>query len=157
LVAVAVLTPPDAEDSASRRARLLGVTDENGESYDRAFGDLREVYLEDSWVLELTSADRSVRFVLDAVLTPNHRGYRRPEPGEHYCYRRAILAVISEQPINFEPSKTPAARDATGELDYGNIDSFVPVDWDGHPAWQLSGDWGTALIRRPEVTLVFGA
>jgi len=112
------------------------------------------VYLEGSWVLELAAADSSMRFVVDAGLTVNHSSYRRPRPDQQYCYRRAILTVISEQPINFQPSNRPPARDATGEVDYGNIHSFVPIDWDGDPAWELSGDWGSALVRQPDVTLV---
>ena len=131
------------------------MTDQHAGSYNHAFGALRDVYLEDSWVLDLFATDTSLRFVLDAVLTPNHPGYRPPRPGEQYCYSRATLTVSSEQPLSFEVSNTPQALDATGEIDYGNIDCFVPVDWDGNPAWELSGDWGVALVLRPEVTLVF--
>lgn len=45
------------------------------------------------------------------------------------------------------------ATDATGELDYGNVDSFafnLPED-----RWELDGDWGFIRARNPEVTLRF--
>jgi hypothetical protein len=40
--------------------------------------------------------------------------------------------------------------DSTGDLDYGNIDSFVRVDG----AYTLSGDWGRVIIRGGEVEAV---
>ena len=84
---------------------------------------------------------------------PNHPGYSAPPPIEQHCYRKATLTLVSDEPIGFEPSNSPAAHDVTGEADYGHIDSFVPVDWAGGPAWKLDGDWGIALVRRPTVAL----
>lgn len=133
------------------------MTDEDGASYDEAFSDLRDVYLEDSWVLDIAAANHSLRFELEAVLTPNHPGYSSPPPTEQHCYRKATLTLASDDPIGFEPSNRPAGHDATGGPDYGNIDSFVPVDWAGIPAWELDGDWGTALVRRPTVALTLEA
>ena len=69
----------------------------------------------------------------------------------------SLFVVPATDGVSFEPSNRPPARDATGEVDYGNIDSFVPADWDGDPAWELSGDWGKALVRQPDVTLVLDA
>jgi hypothetical protein len=46
----------------------------------------------------------------------------------------------------------PPATDATGEVDDGNIDTFEPV---GPETWQLTGDWGIAVLRRPDVRLTF--
>lgn len=138
-------------------ARLLDLPDEDGAAYHQTFGDLRDVYLEDSWVLDVSARARSIRFKLDAVLTPDHTRYSPPGPSEQHCYRKATLTIASDDPIQFEPSDSPAAHDATGEADYGSIDTFVPVDWAGHPAWQLSGEWGTVLVRRPTVALAFDA
>ena len=54
---------------------------------------LSAVYLEDSYVLGIDSDDRSVRFSIDLVLTPEHPDYRSPGPDEQYCYRRAHIAI----------------------------------------------------------------
>lgn len=39
--------------------------------YQDAFADFAEIYLEDSWVLDVTPTERGAVFRLDAVLTPD--------------------------------------------------------------------------------------
>jgi hypothetical protein len=136
---------------------LCSVTTESEMTYDRVFSDLSAVYLEDSWVLEVSATGRAIQFVLDGVLTPEHPQYRRPNPGEQYCYRRAVLDLASDDPIEFMPRHAPPAVDATGEPDYGHVDAFEGIDRDGNPAWKLSGDWGFVIIVEPMVTLTFVA
>jgi hypothetical protein len=41
----------------------------------------------------------------------------------------------------------------TGELDFGNIDTFKMVDPDDGPMWKLTGEWGSALVGRPTAAL----
>ncbi len=121
-------------------------------AYEVAFDALAGVYLEDSWVLEVTVQDEGCTFELDAVLTPEHPRYRDPRPGEQYCYERARLTLTSGSAVEFQPDPGPPATDATGEQDWGNIDTFVPVDWEGRAAWALGGGWGTLLLAEPSVT-----
>ncbi|WP_133176489.1 hypothetical protein [Nocardioides currus] len=102
--------------------------------YQGAFADLAEIYLKDSWVLEVDATEHGVAFRLDAVLTPNHPRYHPSAPGEQHCYVRATLTVASTTRSLLHRSDAPAATDASGELDFGNIDVFNPVDWDGAPA-----------------------
>ncbi len=124
-----------------------------GLSYAVAFEALNGVYLEDSWVLSVQGSQADCRFELDVVLTPQHRSYSSPRPGEQYCYRRATLLLTSLCPISYQPSEAPPAMDASGERDLGNIDSFTAVDWDGRDAWQLAGEWGEMTIANPSVQL----
>jgi hypothetical protein len=42
--------------------------------------------------------------------------------------------------------------DATGEIDYGNIDS---IQWDG-TAYELAGDWGRVRVESDAPTVVDG-
>lgn len=123
--------------------------------YQDAFADLAEIYLEDSWVLSVTPTEHGVVFRLDAVLTPDHHRYQPPGPGEQHCYRRARLTVASTKRLKLHRSDTPAATDASGELDFGNIDVFTTVDWDGEVAWEMSGDWGELLTVEPSVDIAF--
>jgi hypothetical protein len=84
---------------------------------------------------------------------PEHTEYHPAKAGEQHCYRAGILTVSSSRPISFEGSKAPPAIDASGQLDYGNIDTFTCIDWDGTAAWELTGDWGRAIVKQPTVVL----
>jgi len=122
-------------------------------AYQNAFDELAGVYLEDSWVLDMATSHTALIFTLDAVLTPAHRAYRPPMPGEVHCYRRAELRLDSDSAIQIRQSQTPPAIDAAGERDYGNIDTFRLCEEAGFGVWELTGDWGDALVRHPRVRL----
>lgn len=138
-----------AADECVRTAILLTV------EYQDAFAHLAEIYLEDSWVLDIAAAEHGVVFRLDAVLTPSHPRYHPPSPGEQYRYLRATLTVVSAGRFLLRRSDAPAATDASGEVDFGNIDVFTAVDWDGERAWKVSGDWGDLLTVEPSVDINF--
>ena len=135
------------------RGTLRTVTESADVTYDAAFRDLTYVYLEDSWILDVTPTEYALRFVIEAVLTPEHAEYHPAKPGEQHCYRAGILMISSAQPISFEGSGAPPAIDASGEVDYGNIDTFTGIDWDGTAAWELTGGWGRAIVKQPTVVL----
>jgi hypothetical protein len=63
------------------------------------------------------------------------------------------LTVRATDPIDVRLSGVGPATDATGESDFGHVDAFVfnPVE----DRWRLEGDWGDAVVRSPEVTLIF--
>ena len=122
--------------------------------YQDAFTDLAEVYLEDSWVLDVAPTERGVTSWLDAVLTNKHPRYQPPAPNEQYCYRRARLTVCAKR-SQLHRADAPPATDASGEHDFGNIDLFAPVDWDGDGAWEMSGGWGELLTVEPTVDIEF--
>ena len=52
-------------------------------------------------------------------------------------------------------SHAPPATDASGENDYGHIDEFLPVQYNGENVWEMSGDWGDLLTVEPAVSLAF--
>ncbi|SOD73463.1 hypothetical protein SAMN05892883_2759 [Jatrophihabitans sp. GAS493] len=133
------------------------MTDNAPVSYDQAFDDLSAVYLEDSWVLAVAAAASQIRFILDAVLTPDHPSYSVPSVNEQHCYCRGTLTIRSVDPIDFVPSGQPGTHDPSGEIDFGNIDTFRRVELAGVSVWQLAGDWGTASVRRPLVVLTLDA
>ncbi|HEY3924439.1 MAG TPA: hypothetical protein VGL75_07745 [Acidothermaceae bacterium] len=118
--------------------------------YNDAFESLRAVYLEDSWVLAIQPSSRSLAFDLDVVLTPSHPNYRGAMPGEQHDYRRARL-VLTADSLEYEPSGVSPATDATGQHDFGHIDSWA-VDESGWSS--LEGDWGRARARNASVSLV---
>lgn len=84
-----------------------------------SFPGLAGVYLEDSYVLDISEIAARVVVRLKAVLMPEHPAYRSPHSGINSYY-----------------------TDAFGERDLGNIDSLT-VDGDVHVA---EGDWGAVRI-----------
>ena len=121
--------------------------------YWEAFSDLAGVYLEDSWVLEVAATAHSLSLRLEAVLTPEHPLYEPPKPGEQHCYRSGWLRVGAADLIDLRLSGSRPAVDASGEPDFGHVDTFVPNT--AEDRWELEGDWGDAAVRHPDVALRF--
>ena len=48
-------------------------------------------------------------------------------------------------------STRPPAIDAAGERDYGHMEAFCPATDLRDDVWELAGEWGEALVRRPTV------
>ena len=119
--------------------------------YYRAFPDLDQVHLEDSWVVSVRPVPAGLVFELDAVMTERHPAYRDPLPGERYDHRRLELQVVGVRAV-VELSGAPPGVDANGELDHGNIDVWRVED-DG---WShLDGSWGTARVLSAQPVLRF--
>jgi hypothetical protein len=107
------------------------------------FEGLEHVYLEDSYVLDIRTDPMSVEFSLCVVLTEEHPLYRSPLSGEQYCYRRGLLRFSHVERVEWMEKSIMSSTDATGAVDYGNIDEFYLAD--GH--YYLSGDWGRLEIK----------
>lgn len=107
-----------------------------------SFPGLAGVYLEDSYVLDISGTAGQVVFRLDAVLTPEHPAYHSPHPGEHYCYARGGLAFPDVTRVVWLSRSGSYYTDASGERDLGNIDSLT-IDGDAYVA---EGDWGAVRI-----------
>ncbi|MBE1502249.1 hypothetical protein H4696_009349 [Amycolatopsis lexingtonensis] len=109
------------------------------------FADLAHVYLEDSYVLGIDEAPESLSFTLDIVLTPPHPRYHDPASGEQHCYAAAVLTIAGVRKIEWLSRSTQTYRDATGEEDLGNIDSFQYHDG----RYEIAGDWGHVRVHSP--------
>lgn len=112
---------------------------------------LEHVYLEDSWVLDIQITHRTVRFVLDLVLTNDHRLYAPPPPHEAYCYRKAELTFSDVSDVRWSNAGLLPAVDATGTIDFGNIDFLHKQAGQ----FVLGGDWGHMRIESTNPTLAF--
>lgn len=104
---------------------------------------LSNFYFEDSYVLAIHETIDSLTFELDAVLTERHPRYKKPREGEQYCYRKISLQFLNANSVEWSDRKLVAFSDSSGEVDYGNIDSFVR----GDDFYMLSGDWGRVIIK----------
>lgn len=109
--------------------------------------NLATFYLEDSFVLEIVDEPATLRFRLDAVLTPDHPSYHPPAVGEQHCYAAAWLIFDQVREHEWLHRSTRTSSDANGEQDLGNIDSMSrDGDW-----WDLEGDWGRVRVRTAAV------
>ncbi|HUP69041.1 MAG TPA: hypothetical protein VM142_04410 [Acidimicrobiales bacterium] len=106
--------------------------------------------LEESYVLDIEARPSSVSFALDLVLTPEHPHYADPAPGEQHCFRRGHIEFLGVRRLLWTAQGAPPARDASGEVDYGNIDSFNFSDL----GYELEGSWGRMELQVDEVRAV---
>jgi hypothetical protein len=65
------------------------------------------------------------------------------------------MLIASPAAVYFRPSGSPPATDASGEADYGHIDTFEVEPNEGPRLWRLDGAWGEALVTDPVIALVF--
>lgn len=111
------------------------------------------LYLEDSWVLAVDEDNKGLRFLVEAVLTEEHPEWKPRKPNEQYSYRRIEIRFDDPDHLTFRRSDAPPAVDASGETDYGNIDTFV---WEGG-RYELEGSWGSATVEgAPPVVVDLG-
>lgn len=105
---------------------------------------MRHVYLPDSWVLAVeTDGSTFVSFLLDAALQPEHPlFYSPPKPGEQYAYARLRWRLSGQVHWNDGPNLDHPAIDASGEPDFGNIDSWIGMGANDC----LEGEWGNVVV-----------
>ncbi|WP_338514813.1 hypothetical protein VRC24_12195 [Pseudomonas poae] len=111
---------------------------------------LSNIYFEDSYVLSIREREGSLVFELEAVLTENHPKYKKPQEGEMYCYRNIFLCFLNVDSFEWFDRRFMVYADASGEFDYGNIDSFVGCDG----GYELTGDWGQVAIKGQAVDVI---
>lgn len=107
---------------------------------------LKDVYLEDSFVLGISQDDASLRFTMLFVLRESHPDYVPPARRERYCFRLGMLELRGMQRCSWARRTMLKYRDADGRVDYGNIDVFYREG----DAYHLEGDWGVVdLVASP--------
>lgn len=107
------------------------------------------LYLEDSFVLSIDDSGEDVIFIMEFVLTEQHPKYSEPRPDENYCYIKGRIKFIKPKFIRWVSRSKSSFVDKNGEIDFGNIDSFI---LDGDKV-MLNGDWGE-LELSPENIVV---
>ena len=106
--------------------------------------------LNDTFVLSWNSAGNELNFALEASIWPESEFYEKPKKEEYTCYKPARLRFKNIKNIHGLLSMDEAvpSTDASGEKDYGNIESLVKTD-DG---FSLEGDFGSVTISCGEMS-----
>jgi hypothetical protein len=103
---------------------------------------LKIYYFEDSYVLEVVATPGRLTFDMDLVLTSDHPEYRPAPANEQYCYRRGGIEFSGVTDLAWKGQGLQPAQDVTGQVDYGNIDSFL-IEGD---RYELAGDFGSISV-----------
>lgn len=109
------------------------------------------LYLEDSWVLEIRPVEGTLTILADLVLRESHPAYRRPRPGERYCYREGLITFDDVTDLSWAERGRMPARDASGGEDLGSFDQFEVEDG----SYLMAGDFGRIVVisKPPTVSL----
>ena len=114
------------------------------------YGDwsvLRELYLEDSYVLEILECPGELTFRMEFVLREGHPRYRAPRHGEKYCYERGELTFQGVTALRWLERNDVVSLDATSERDLGNVDQLYCEDG----RYTACGDWGRVTFAAQNV------
>ena len=112
---------------------------------------LANLYLEDSYVLDIAKGNNSIRFNVEFVLTENHEFYYPPKENEQYCYKRGQLEFISCSSTTLQLSNQTPSTDANNEKDIGNIDCFIS----SNEGYFLEGCWGSLKVKCDTVSVTY--
>ncbi|WP_223885274.1 hypothetical protein [Nocardia colli] len=93
-------------------------------------------------MIDIAEDATEIRFVLEAVLTPDHPRYHAPAAGEQYCYVDGELVFGEVRSVEWLDRSFRKYKDATGTEDMGNIDSLTSSDG----VYTVVGDWGKVQI-----------
>lgn len=112
---------------------------------------LAHLYLEDSYVLGIILLGDTIEFQMEFVLIQDHPFYYDPKPDEQYCYKRGRLKFSNIQNLKEFVRTDVKAVDAVGEVDLGNIDSFLCRNH----RYVLEGEWGKLDIESNEPSVTY--
>src|ERR1035437_1098753 len=112
---------------------------------------LKNIYLEDSYVLEIIEQSDKILFQVDFVLCESHPYYKTPQINERYCYCHGEIVFSEIVEIHWVEKNTENySYDANNLKDLGNIDSFF---YEGNKYF-LEGSWGEVIIKSNTIQLV---
>jgi hypothetical protein len=105
--------------------------------------NLDDLYLEDSWVLDVQETPDEVCFHLEAVLRETHPKWSPPKKGEVYTTLPLSLVFPGKVRVLWVERKMKPILGPDDEVDHGNIDSF---EWEPR-FFELQGEWGHVRIE----------
>lgn len=111
---------------------------------------LRNIYLEDSYVIDIKETESCIIFYMVFVLKPAHSCYSEPLSNEQYCYKNGAIEFIDCSSINWISRTKQAFIDRNKNVDQGNIDTFIRKGAINY----LEGDWGVVEFTNSERNIV---
>ncbi len=111
----------------------------------------QDLYLEDSWVLDVVAQPATLRVRCNLVLRESHPLFSGPKPGEQYCYRAGTVLFDNVTELHWvdHPRLEFQAVDANGERDFGSFEVFGV---EGN-RYKLVGDFGAIELTSAQPTV----
>ena len=111
--------------------------------------ELEHFVLEESWVLDISSTPGGLTIRIDLVLDKDHPELKPAPAGDVYYTRQGVLSFDGVRRLEWIDQGARPSRDASGEVDFGNIDSMLSED----DQYELEGDFGTIRLTASRVHL----
>jgi hypothetical protein len=105
--------------------------------------------LEESWVLDIAASPGRLVIRIELVFDKDHPDLKPAPVGDVYYTREGILSFEGVSRLEWIDQGARPSLDATGELDYGNIDS---MSWEDE-RYELEGDFGTIILTASQLHL----
>lgn len=112
--------------------------------------ELKDIYLEDSYVLGIDETSSTMTFYMDFVINEDHHSYHSPKNNEQYCYMKGKIVFENITRVNWKKKANVTYIDANGEKDIGNLDFFRRKD----TSYLLFGDWGEVEIKAEGLKII---
>jgi hypothetical protein len=114
------------------------------------FDGFENLYLEDSFVLDVAARPGRLTISAELILTEGHPDYREPRSDERYCMRDGVIEFASVRSLRWTGQGIPPSTDASGSIDYGSIDALHLSEGVIH----IEGDFGQIEMEsaRPVVS-----
>lgn len=111
----------------------------------------KNIYLEDSFLLDVKEDSNSISFFVEAALLNGHELYHNPLKGEAHCYKKCEIKFPEVKMVNWVKKFFEPVQGCDEEIDYGNIDNFTFSE----AGYHISGEWGDVLIKSDEPFLIW--
>ncbi|MFI6875773.1 hypothetical protein ACIBL6_20295 [Streptomyces sp. NPDC050400] len=105
--------------------------------------------LEESYVLDIQAGPGVLALEIDLALNADHPQYGPASPGERHCYRRGTFQFSQVVDLSWGDQGIPPAKDATGELDYGTVDSLEVAG----NLYVMTGDFGRIAVTASDLSI----
>lgn len=112
--------------------------------------EFQNIYLEDSFVINIQETKSDLTFNCDFVILENHKLYSEPKNDEQYCYLCGYIKFGNIGNIHWIKRDKNAFLNDCYDNDYGNIDIFYIDD----KKYYLKGDWGEVIIQSKNIELI---
>jgi hypothetical protein len=119
----------------------------------RTIPSLSEIVLEESYVLDVVARPGMLSLFVDAVLTSRHSDYLPPSPDVQECYRKGEIKFTGLDQVVWKLDKMSRSTDATGESDYGNVDTFR---YAGNE-YQFEGEFGRISLTASKLEVLLSS
>lgn len=109
--------------------------------------------LNDSFILGWQAEGQRLSFDIELSVWPASEYYENPKEGAYTCYRRALLVFDQIEKCSglLSMDDAPRSTDASGEIDYGNIDRLVVIG----NRYIVEGDFGQVEVQGGDLHLEF--